>query len=119
MISGPTPGRADRVEMHVANGSFVVPADIPAALGQGNSQAGAEILSGMFKTRQPRQYAEGGGVDDVPIQASDGEFLVDPETVAEIGHGDMKAGHRVLHAFVLKVRREHIQQLRKLKEPKT
>ena len=104
MIKGPTPGRADRVPMNVQSGSFVVPADIPAALGQGNSQAGADILARMFQTIRPRRYAEGGGVEaedgeGVPIQASDGEFLIDPETVAEIGNGDIKAGHRVLHKF--------------------
>jgi hypothetical protein len=117
MISGPTPGRADRVPMKVRNRSFVIPADIPSALGQGNSQAGAEILSRMFATRR----ADGGDVenegDDVPIRASHGEFLVDPETVREIGHGSLAAGYRVLEKFVLRVRKEHIATLKGLKGP--
>src|SRR5215204_5204846 len=137
MISGTTPGRADRVPMNVRNGSFVIPADIPSALGEGNSEAGAEILGRMFKTgpygsdatgRLPRPRkglgrADGGDVaadddGDLPTQASHGEFLVDPETVREIGHGSLSAGHRVLEKFVLRIRKEHIATLRGLKGPK-
>ena len=130
LIRGSTPGRRDAVPTSVRNGSFVVPADTLSALGEGNSQAGAEILGRMLKTgsygsdaMRGIHRADGGGVEvdddgDVPIQASDGEFLIDPETVAEIGHGDLKAGYRVLEKFVLRVRKEHIASLRKLKGPK-
>ena len=136
MIHGSTPGRADRVPTKVPNGSFVIPADTVSALGQGNSVAGGEILASMFKSgpygsaarqqfqgRRGLRRADGGDVkadDDAPVDiaASDGEFILDPETVREIGNGDLNAGHRVLHAFVLRVRREHVKTLRGLKDPK-
>src|SRR5882757_6598487 len=44
------PGRADKLPITVGGGSYVLPADHVAALGQGNSNAGANIVSRMFKS---------------------------------------------------------------------
>ncbi len=116
MISGATPGRADRVPMSVRTGSFIIPADIPAALGQGNSESGAQVLSRMFPTAPHGSGA--GEPEGVPIRVSHGEFILPPEIVAEISRGSLSAGHRVLGKFVLKVRKEHIAQLKGPKGPK-
>ena len=113
IIAGPTPGRSDRVPMSVRTNSFIVPADAVSALGEGNSESGAQVLSRMFPTA-----AHGSGAAEVGIQASHGEYLIDPETVRGIGHGSLSAGHRVLGKLVLKIRREHIRTLRGLKGPK-
>src|SRR5258707_10948120 len=43
------PGRTDRLPISVAGGSYILPADHVAALGQGNSNAGANIVNKMFK----------------------------------------------------------------------
>src|SRR5215204_1094394 len=83
MITGPTPGRADKVPVGVRNGSFVIPADAVSALGEDNSESGAEILARMFKTEPA---ADEGG-EQVGIAASHVEFIVSPQAVAEIGHG--------------------------------
>jgi hypothetical protein len=56
--------------------------------------------------------------DHVPIVAAGGEYIVHPDVVRDIGHGSMKAGHSVLDKFVLKVRKHHIDTLKKLPPPK-
>lgn len=152
MLHSSIPGRTDKLPLDVPAGAYVLPADIPSALGQGNTLAGDEILGKMFKTgpfgtkipkikragprkprlslrprpvsmRLPRLRQEGGeveegGEENVPIIAAGGEFIVAPEVVKDIGHGDLKAGHNVLDKFVLQVRKHHIDTLKKLKPPK-
>lgn len=151
MLNSSVPGRTDKLPMKVRAGSYVLPADIPSALGQGNTMAGGEILKKMFTSgaygmqpmkgsgsgrrgllspqRIPKQpFAEGGDAEasageegdgeHVPIIAAGGEYIISPDVVKDIGHGDMKAGHDVLDKFVLKVRKHHITTLKKLPAPK-
>lgn len=136
LIDSHIPGRTDKIPMRVRPGSYVLPADIPSALGEGNSKAGAEILKKMFthgayglppphihnrEFRYPhmmRHKAEGGKTDHVPIVAAGGEFVVHPDVVEHLGNGSMTKGHKMLDQFVLHTRREHIKTLRKLKPPK-
>ena len=136
MLKSSIPGRTDKLPMKVKAGSYVLPADIPSALGQGNTMAGGEILKKMFNSgpygmatmkghgrpRIPKRgFQEGGDVegdDHVDIVAAGGEYILPPEVVQDIGHGSMKAGHDVLDKFVLKVRKHHIDTLKKLPGPK-
>lgn len=140
ILNSTIPGRTDKLPMKVKAGSYVLPADIPSALGQGNTLAGGEILKKMFNTGpygmapmkggrgsiRPRLKADGGeaeppedeGDDHVPIIAAGGEYIIPPEVVQDIGHGNMKAGHDVLDKFVLKIRKHHIETLKKLPGPK-
>lgn len=140
MLNSTIPGRTDKLPMKVKAGSYVLPADIPSALGQGNTMAGGEILKKMFSSGpygmfpmkggrgsiRPRLKADGGeaenegedGDDHVPIIAAGGEYIIPPEVVQDIGHGSMKAGHDVLDKLVLKIRKHHIETLKKLKPPK-
>lgn len=120
MIDSDIPGRTDEIPMKVASGAYVLPADIPSALGQGNTMAGKSILDNMFRGDDSPQMAAGGPVDDdhVPIIAAGGEYLIHPNKVKEIGQGDMAKGHKVLDKFVLHTRAEHIKTLKKLKPPK-
>lgn len=41
-------GRTDHLPMHVASGSYVIPADIISALGEGNSMAGFKVAKNIF-----------------------------------------------------------------------
>lgn len=139
MLNSSVPGRTDKLPMNVKTGSYVLPADIPSALGQGNTMAGGEILKKMFNSgpyglplgkglggrgssgRMKKMFAEGGeakGDDHVPIVAAGGEYIIPPEVVQDIGHGNMKHGHDVLDKFVLKIRKHHISTLKKLPGPK-
>lgn len=213
LIDSDIPGRTDKIPMRVSPGSYVLPADIPSALGQGNTKAGHEILKKMFthsayglpppniksrpfhypqkvrvkagggavsaekvlppdhqlgmrvpkggsmcanckylsspttcgnsgfvkwngspelpdpaneyccdlyesKTTEPEEKAKGGKTDHVPIVAAGGEYVIHPDVVKHIGHGDMTKGHKVLDKFVVHTRKQHIETLRKLKPPK-
>jgi len=144
MLKSSIPGRTDKIPLQVGSGSYVLPADIPSALGQGNTMAGGSILDKMFNkgpygmnlprsksgmsTKMGRMssltkvrksgYADGGDVEPTDIIAAGGEYVLTPEQVAHVGGGNMDAGHNILDAFVKQVRNDHIKTLRKLPGPK-
>lgn len=110
------PGRTDNVDMNVAADSFVIPADIVSALGQGNTAAGMKVLDGMFGPHENGRKA-GGAVKSVPIVAAGGEYVMSPEQVLRVGDGDAKRGHAILDKFVKSQRAKTIKTLRKLPGP--
>lgn len=112
-VRGKTTGRSDKLAVSVPPGSYVIPADVVAALGDGNSEAGLAKLESQFKPRKAG-YAAGGAV---PIQISDGEFVIDPAAVAALGGGDAKYGHDVLDQFVLQTRGAYADHLKNLPGP--
>lgn len=140
MLGGASPGRVDNRPLSVSSGSYVIPADSVSAIGQGNSAAGAKMLTQMFsgakmnsygghnfrmpgvKGMKRGTYAEGGDAEGegehVPIIAASGEYVLTPEEVAWFGDGDMKKGHDALDRFVLSLRKKHIQELKRIKPPK-
>lgn len=107
------PGRTDTVPLDVPGESFVIPADVVSALGQGNTANGQQVLSKMFPSPTAKR-ATGGAV---PIVAAGGEYVVGPEHVARVGGGDVKKGHEALRDFVHHVRKKNIKTLRKLRGP--
>lgn len=117
-IPGTTGGRTDNKPISVADGSFVVPADILSGLGEGNSHAGWASLQAQFGMDIPAK-ADGGAVGQpVPIVAASGEGVIDPDTVAKIGGGDLDRGHGILNALVKHVRSRTIKSLKRLPSPK-
>lgn len=144
-LAGATAGRADSLKTSAPSGSYVLPADVVAGLGEGNSLAGARVVQDMLSTgphgipmprgggrstipRAPalgdlRQFAAKGGdvqtgaEDATPVALSHGEFVVEPRDVARLGGGDLKRGHRILDAFVVHVRKKHIDKLKQLPGP--
>lgn len=110
-VAGATPGRADALKVRVPAGSYVVPADVVAALGEGNSAAGLAKLGKQF----PAGGRANGG--SVPIQISDGEFVVSPQAIAALGGGDQAYGHDILDRFVINTRREYAEHLNNLPGP--
>jgi hypothetical protein len=132
------PGRTDNLNIHPHADSYVLPADAVSSLGQGNSLAGAKALdlalkSAPYGASMPTAThtghrmgpphlgfgrANGGPTPKtVPVVVAGGEYLLTPEQVKAIGHGDIKRGHDILDAFVLHIRRESIKTLKKLKPP--
>ena len=127
-------GRTDHLPMKVESGSYVIPADIISAMGEGNSMAGFKIAKSIFSAGNP--YGQSGmpygakglpyGMDDphksaggaVPIVAAGGEYVVPPADVVHIGGGSLDQGHKVLDTFVKKFRQKTIQTLQKLPGPK-
>jgi len=47
-IHSPVAGRTDHLPMHVASGSYVLPADIVSAFGEGNTVAGFKVVKDIF-----------------------------------------------------------------------
>lgn len=112
-------GRTDHLPMTVPSGSYVVPADIVSALGEGNTMAGFKAIRQMFGGMPGAQaFKTGGHVSPVEIVAAGGEYVIDPDTVARLGGGDMNVGHRELDKFVKSMRAKTIQTLKKLPGPK-
>ena len=119
-IKAPVAGRTDHLPMHVPSGSYVIPADIVSAIGEGNTAHGFDIIDYMVKQRK----ASGGDVDEmasgdpVAIVAAGGEYVIPPEAVRGFGDGDMDAGHKALDEWVKFERANTIKTLQKLPAPK-
>ena len=63
-IKSAVEGRTDHLPMHVPSGSYVIPADIVSAMGEGNTMAGFRHIKLMFSgAPYPAQgtYVQGGG----------------------------------------------------------
>jgi hypothetical protein len=137
-IHSPVAGRTDHLPMNVKAGSYVIPADIIGAMGEGNTMAGFKIARRMFSSgpynnnqKQPyadaaQPYTEGkpytgraeGGESPVEIVAAGGEYVISPEDVTRLGGGDIDHGHDILDHFVTGYRKKTIDTLKKLPGPK-
>ena len=119
-IKAPVAGRTDHLPMHGPSGSYVIPADIVSAIGEGNTAHGFDIVDYMVKQRM----ASGGDVNEmgsgepVAIVAAGGEYVIPPEAVIGFGGGDMDAGHKALDEWVKFERANTIKTLQKLPPPK-
>lgn len=119
-IHSPVAGRTDHLPMHVASGSYVIPADIVSAMGEGNTMAGFKAVMRLFGT-PAEAMADGGEADNdeqVPIVAAGGEYVLTPGQVTRLGRGNIDQGHAILDAFVKKMRAKTIATLKKLPGPK-
>lgn len=132
-------GRTDHLPMHVESGSYVIPADIISAMGEGNSMAGFKVAKSIFSVPGPYgqkitgmpygggempydqpapRKAGGGEADAVPIVAAGGEYVISPEEVQHIGGGSLDDGHKILDEFVKRMRKKTIRTLQSLPGPK-
>ena len=130
-------GRTDHLPMHVPSGSYVIPADIISAMGEGNTMAGFKHVKRMFGGTpygggsgpygqsggpygaEMEHRAMGGEADGgVPIVAAGGEYVLSPHQVVEAGEGDLDIGHKVLDEWVKRMRKQTIKTLSTLPGPK-
>lgn len=111
-------GRTDHLPVHVESGSYVLPADIVSAMGEGNTEAGLKIAEQVF-AEPPVGLASGGAPSSpaVPVIVAGGEYVITPSAVAQVGNGDVDAGHKILDSFVKKFRALTVQTLSKLPGP--
>lgn len=121
-IHSPVAGRTDHLPMHVPSGSYVIPADIVSALGEGNTMAGFKTVKTMFRSAPAGQHSQGGFAgssgEPVAIVAAGGEYVLTPDEVTWAGGGDMDAGHKALDEWVKQTRAETISTLKKLPGPR-
>jgi hypothetical protein len=119
-IHSPVAGRTDHLPMHVPSGSYVIPADIVSAMGEGNTMAGFKVVQQMLKGLPGVEaFADGGWTGElVPIVAAGGEYVITPQEVEAIGQDDLDRGHKALDSFIKKMRAKTVQTLRNLPGPK-
>ena len=133
-IHSPVAGRTDHLPVHVPSGAYVIPADIISAMGEGNTMAGFKVANTIFskipgmqgmpgadaQLGLPEKRAMGGAThgSPVPVVVAGGEYVISPEDVEHMGEGDLDAGHRVLDAFVVKMRKKTVDTLKNLPPPK-
>jgi hypothetical protein len=67
--------------------------------------------------RQAHGGAARGQNGAVPINASGGEFVIEPDEVARLGDGDVNKGHRLLDMWVLQLKKEAADTIKKLPGP--
>lgn len=75
-------------------------------------------VSGFQRLGDNLGFAEGGATEGVPIVAAGGEYVIPPEHVVRLGGGDLDHGHKILDAFVKKMRQKTIKTLQNLPGPK-
>lgn len=110
-------GRTDHLPATVASGSYVIPADIISAMGEGNTNAGFKVAKEIFGVHgDAPKYPVPSGT--VPVVVAGGEYVITPQEVTHIGEGDMDEGHKILDAFVKQFRAKTIKTLQKLPGPK-
>lgn len=83
-IHSPVAGRTDHLPMHVPSGSYVIPADIVSAMGEGNTDAGFRhmklIFGGLPYGKRKGPYNEPikavpyGGKSDMPYGSHGGPY---------------------------------------------
>lgn len=106
-------GRTDHIPITLAAGSYVIPADIISAMGEGNTMAGFKSAKHLFGENQPREVTE-----TVPIVAAGGEYVISPVDVVRIGKGTLDDGYKILDEFVVKYRKSTVDRLKKLPAPR-
>jgi hypothetical protein len=121
-IQAPVAGRTDHLNMHVPAGSYVIPADIVSAFGEGNTEAGHKVFDDLCHDHRQTSNALGlqqeEGAKLAPIVAAGGEYVIPPSVVRSLGGGDMNTGHELLDKFVVLARKDLIKTLSKLPPPK-
>lgn len=133
-IHSPVAGRTDHLPMHVPSGAYVIPADIISGMGEGNTVAGFKVAKSLFSSHfygsgtpygasglpygMPAPGKASGGAATVPIVAAGGEYVISPDDVRQIGHGDLDHGHKTLDEFVKQYRAKLVKTLSKLPGPK-
>ena len=74
-IHSPVAGRTDHLPMNVPSGSYVIPADIIGAMGEGNTMAGFKVANHMFSSKP---YMEHGSTPyaagKMPYSSSKGPY---------------------------------------------
>ena len=106
-------GRTDHLPINVPSGAYVIPADIISAMGEGNTMAGFKIANQVFGVQQASPQDE-----PVEIVAAGGEYVISPESVANVGGGDIDAGHANLDDFVKQYRAKTVKTLQSLPGPR-
>ncbi len=114
-ITGPGGGQDDLIRSDVPENAYIVDATTVSRLGDGSTQQGFRNLDMLkqhadaypvFPQNNMPQYSHGGmnAQNSIPAMLSDGEYQLDPQTVANIGNGSNKQGVKILDQFRKNIR---------------
>ena len=81
-----------RIKNRPPRNSFTLPNDVINQLGNGDPRVAGMVLAGMFHL--------------APLADSGDPRVIDPDVVADIGHGSLAKGQKVLQRFVQMLRRQ-------------
>jgi len=111
-VDGHSGGQQDNVPMEIPEGSYVMDATTVSLLGDGNSKNGARRLkelenrflkTGIVRNLEPNQ--------NVRVRVSDGEYILNKNTVSKIGKGSNKKGVQTLNKM-----RENLREQKGVKK---
>ena len=94
-------GQSDDIPAMLHDGDYVMDADVVAALGDGSSKAGREVLEGFRSQIRHDETSKG---KPVPAKIADGEYVFPAGFVSALGGGDNKAGAKILDGLREKLR---------------
>lgn len=144
-IHGDVPGRSDRLNVHMPNGGYVIPADVVSHHGENNTQAGFSTMQRLFGTASRTKgtpYSQGSGLpyhgieprakggavqdgaDEVPLVVASGEMSLAPEQLMKLREllkipgMTLDEAHKIMDEFVLQSRADLIKTLKKLPAPR-
>ena len=118
-IDSAVAGRTDHLPVHVASGSYVIPADIISGMGEGNTAAGFKVAKRIFAAPAGMGHnMQAGPTEAVPVVVAGGEYILTPVEVVHIGEGSLEDGHRTLDEFVKEYRAKTVKTLEALPGPK-
>lgn len=105
--------------MFGSGGPYGAGRNMPIRAGLGAPRAPKPMMAtgGNASDKGGGRGGEGGIGHPVPINAAGGEYVIPPESVMRVGHGDIKRGHAVLDHWVVSNRKKHIKTLAKLPGP--
>ena len=120
LIKGPGKGQSDVIHTRAPEGSYIVDASTISMLGDGSTDAGAEVLKDfihdvMSETHpQINRMYKNGNYEKVPVALSRDEGYVDPHVVLAIGRGHHSKGVEKLDSFVANIRKHKASNGKKL-----
>jgi hypothetical protein len=112
-IIGDTGGRADKVNMSVPSGAYIIPSDVVSGLGEGNTLHGMKIIERMFPHPGTKGTSKG---EPVPIAAAHGEVSISPEQL-KAKFGDVDHAHKIMDHWVVHERKNIIHTMSRLPGP--
>ena len=110
-------GRTDILNRGVPPGGYVIPADVVAGLGEGNTLAGDKIIKRMFNIVPKPTPALATSAKTTPVVTAGGEFFLHPDDLIR-KFGNLKRAHSILDKWVVAERAKHIKELKSLPGPK-
>ncbi len=137
-VMSAVPGRTDHHPIMVPSGSYVLPADHVAHLGEDNTLAGMSVLNKLFGNdgpydsgTMPLKHGVGapsaphsslggahghGDHQPVEVNVAGGEYIIHPDIIIK-KFGSLDRGHKALDAWVKSTKKKHLKTLRKLPGP--